>query len=251
MSEKRPKHVKEGGRSAARGFYDSTFVREKRKHSFLVKNCRPAFQACTFEPTALWSHAERGERSAARGRRHSLRQSVWVREKSAQGVSFLTRRAEHGGWRLCHARAGAEAKGCVHEPGSTCKQLGEQTVLEEHQRQRQAIAGLQMEAARIRECREEEAEEEGQEIPKDILRKQAEAERRNLLSRHPRHGTKPRYARRGQTRLAGRRQLRQEQQWTVGNAASKLRFRATKAPADESSGHRMDRIVGEEVSRRP
>ena len=70
MSEKRPKHVKEGGRSAARGFYDSTFVREKRKHSFFAKNCRPACEACTIEPTALCPHADRGERRAARGRRH-------------------------------------------------------------------------------------------------------------------------------------------------------------------------------------
>ena len=73
--------------------------------------------------------------------------------------------------------AGSEAKGCVHEPGSTCKQLGEQTVLEEHQRQRRAIAGLQMEAARIRECREEEAEEEGQDIPADFQGYPADAGR--------------------------------------------------------------------------
>ena len=39
------------------------------------------------------------------------------------------------------------------------KQLEEKTILEEQERERQAIADLQMEAARIRECRAEESKE--------------------------------------------------------------------------------------------
>ena len=69
LSDERPKHVKEGGRSAARGFYYPTFVREKRKALIFPQNLPPSCEACTFEPTALWptrgpGRAQRSEREA-------------------------------------------------------------------------------------------------------------------------------------------------------------------------------------------
>ena len=66
LSDERPKHVKEGGRRAARGIYYPTFVREKRKSTHFPPKFASLLRGVYVRTDCTLAHTRTGESAAQR-----------------------------------------------------------------------------------------------------------------------------------------------------------------------------------------